>query len=206
MIGLVVLTVLGLYVYAVYIVVRKYTRKAREAGRPGWHYGLPAFLAMYLPVFWDHIPTLVVHQYQCMNNAGLTVYKTPEQWKSENLWVYEHLTPLDDIKTYRGDGFTYYKLNERFNWETHWKPLTLGLVYKDVDRVVDSKTGEILIERRDFSTGIGNFLVGYSDLRDYKIWLGVPKCSEYGSKDKWFYQAKAFIEWKRIFAKQLIED
>ena len=199
MIGLLVLTVLGLYIYAVYIVVRKYTRKAREAGRPGWHYGLPAFLVMYLPIFWDHIPTIVVLQYQCMNNAGLTVYKTPEQWKAENPDVYEHLTPQDDIKTYKGDGFTFYKLNERFNWETHRRSLPLGLVYEYVDRVVDSETNEVLIERRDYSTGVGNFLVGGADLRDYKIWLAIPKCSDKKNSKKWLKSNKSFYEWKRDF-------
>jgi hypothetical protein len=188
------------------MVVRKYTRKARAAGRPGWHYGLPAFLIMYLPIFWDHIPTMVVLQYQCMNNAGLTVYKTPEQWKAENPGVADQLIPFDDIKTYRGNGFTYYKLNERFNWETHWRTLPLGLVYADIDRVVDSETNEILVERRDYSTGVGNFLVGGADLRDYKIWLGVPKCSASGRKDMWFFQGKAFIHWKREFGKQLKKE
>jgi hypothetical protein len=149
---------------------------------------------------------MVVLQYQCMNNAGLTVYKTPEQWKAENPGVADQLIPFDDIKTYRGNGFTYYKLNERFNWETHWRTLPLGLVYADIDRVVDSETNEILVERRDYSTGVGNFLVGGADLRDYKIWLGVPKCSASGRKDMWFFQGKAFIHWKREFGKQLKKE
>ena len=199
MAGLVYLAVIGLYFYVFYLVVRKAAQKAREKGRPGWHYGLPAFLAMYLPVFWDHIPTLVVHQYQCMNNAGLTVYKTPEQWKAENPGVAEKLTPLDDNKTYQGDGFTYYKLNKRINWETHYRKLPLGLVREEINRIVDSSSNEILLEDRDFSTNIGNPFVKVRGLRDYKFWLDINDCSELPNKKKWFIDNMSFRSWRDSF-------
>jgi hypothetical protein len=199
MAGLAYLAVIGLYFYVFYLVVRKAVHKARERGRPGWHYGLPAFLAMYLPVFWDHIPTLVIHQYQCMNNAGLTVYKTPEQWKAENPGVAETLIPNENATYHKSDGFSYFILNQRFNWETHYRRLPLGLVREEINRIVDSSLNEILLEDRDFSTNIRNPFVKPDGLRDYKLWLDINDCSKQPNKKKWFVQGKSFYTWKSDF-------
>jgi hypothetical protein len=195
MIGLVVLTALGLYVYAVYIVVRKYARKARAAGRPGWHYGLPAFLVMYLPIFWDHIPTMVVLQYQCMNNAGLTVHKTPDQWKAENPGVSGNLIPDDTVTTHQANGIKYYILNQRINWEIQGRRLPLGLVYEKTYRIVDSESKEILIEQKDYDIGMNNPYVGHAGFRDYKVWLWLPPCSKRDIKDNWQFNELTFSDY-----------
>jgi hypothetical protein len=134
-----------------------------------------------------------------MNNAGLTVYKTPEQWKAENPGIAEKLIPLDDIKTYQGDGFTYYKLNKRFNWETHYRKLPLGLVREEINRIVDSSSNEILLEDRDFSTNIGNPFVRVRGHRDYKFWLDINDCSELPNKKKWFIDNMSFRSWRDSF-------
>jgi hypothetical protein len=195
MAGLAYLAVIGLYFYVFYLVVRKAVHKARERGRPGWHYGLPAFLAMYLPVFWDHIPTLFVQQYQCMNNAGLTVYKTPEQWKAENPDVADTLTPDETTKSFRGNEYKYYILNQRFNWEIQDRRLPLGLIHEETYRIVDSETKEILIEQKDYDIGINNPYVGNAGLRDYKVWLWLSPCSKKGIKDNWQFNDLTFSDY-----------
>jgi hypothetical protein len=43
-----------------------------------------AFLLIFLPVFWDWLPTVWLHSYYCDRYAGLAVYRTPEQWKEAN--------------------------------------------------------------------------------------------------------------------------
>lgn len=52
---------------------------------------LTVSLVIFLPVFWDTIPTRMAHDYYCKNEAGFTQYKTLEQWKAENLGTWETL-------------------------------------------------------------------------------------------------------------------
>ncbi len=47
---------------------------------------------MYNLVFWDLIPTKLLHKYYCATEAGILVYKTPGQWITENPGVAETLT------------------------------------------------------------------------------------------------------------------
>lgn len=56
---------------------------AHKNKRSGW-WGVLAAFVMYNLVFWDWIPTLIVHKHYCDTQAGFWVYKTPEQWKREN--------------------------------------------------------------------------------------------------------------------------
>ena len=59
--------------------------------KSGWKWPLGVAVLLYLAVFWDHIPTVLVHKYYCETEAGFWVYKTPEQWKKENPGVMETL-------------------------------------------------------------------------------------------------------------------
>src|SRR4051812_6042339 len=52
---------------------------------------MAGFLIIYLPVFWDHIPTIMAHRYHCDKEAGIWIYKTVDQWKAENPGVFETL-------------------------------------------------------------------------------------------------------------------
>ncbi len=91
MLGLVVLFVIGLYLAISALVVWLAARWAKKRRRRGWVWGGIAAFAMYNLVFWDLIPTLVMHKYYCATEAGFWLYKTPEQWVKENPGVMETL-------------------------------------------------------------------------------------------------------------------
>ena len=97
MIGLIVLMVIGVYLAAFYLVVRATVRWARNNGRSTKRWGWIAALAMYLPVFWDHIPTVLLHQYLCATEQGFWVYKTVEEWQQENPGVAETLNSFNKL-------------------------------------------------------------------------------------------------------------
>jgi hypothetical protein len=130
-----------------------------------------------------------------MNNAGLTVYKTPEQWIEENPEIAKSISPREEVKTFFGDGYYYYKLNQRLNWEIHKRRLPMGLVYENTDKIIDSKNNEVLVVQTDYDTNINNPYIGNADFRDYKIWLWLPTCSRGNSESKWHFNAKNFSEY-----------
>lgn len=87
MIGLIILIVGVIYLVALVVVTRASYRWAKNKGLSKAKCRFAAaggFLVVYLPVFWDHIPTLIAHQYYCETEAGFWQYKTVEQWKKEN--------------------------------------------------------------------------------------------------------------------------
>src|ERR1017187_2359067 len=91
MIGPVVLGAALLYLLISIAVVRWAIRYARDNGRSAKRWGWGAALVMYLIPFWDWIPTVATHQFYCAKDAGFWIYKTPEQWKTENPGVMEIL-------------------------------------------------------------------------------------------------------------------
>jgi hypothetical protein len=115
---------------------------------------------VYLPVFWDHIPTVVAHNYYCEKEAGFWVYKTVEQWKAENPGVAEMLVanrgapsryePYDD-----GHGKTdTYLLNDRFNWVVSQQDVSSLLpIIRIEQQVKDVQKNEVLARYVDFATG-----------------------------------------------------
>jgi hypothetical protein len=92
MLGLVVLIIFAAYLLVSGIVVWLAARWAKKRDRRPWVWGGLAAFAMYNLVFWDLIPTLVMHKYYCATEAGFWVYKTPEQWVKENPGVAETLS------------------------------------------------------------------------------------------------------------------
>lgn len=70
-------------------------RLARRYGRRGGRYGMAVFLAVMGLLFWDWLPMEISYKNKCENEAGLTQYKTPEEWRAENPGVWGTLTPID---------------------------------------------------------------------------------------------------------------
>lgn len=135
-------------------------------------------LAVYLPVFWDHIPTVVAHQYYCATEAGFWEYKTVEQWKKENPGVAETLVANKNAPSRReGDMQNYtdtYFLNQRFNWVVKHNGKFLFNRWRHEQEVVDSKAGEVLARYTDFSTAQEQRQAGWAG---WKMWLDTRQCS-----------------------------
>ena len=174
-----------IYLAVSVLVVWLAVKAARRFGIKGWKWGVPAALVMYAIVFWDHIPTLVLHKYYCATKAGFWVYKTPEQWKKENPGVAETLTWRERSPTYKGsDGSHGYRVNQRFKWEYRKIPtVPLFPVTVGSQSIVDVKTGEVMVRRVTVSSGYGS-IGGGADPNSWKFWVGsepcVPNTREYG--------------------------
>ena len=87
MITLLVVAVFVLYLLASIFFVRWVAHRSRLAGRNPRYWGAGAALFMYLLVFWDHIPVLILHRYYCSKDAGFWIYQTVEEWASANQGV-----------------------------------------------------------------------------------------------------------------------
>ena len=131
---------------------------AKANNRKPWLWGSLAAFVMYNLMFWDLIPTLVMHKYYCDTQAGFWVYKTPEQWKAGN----QDVETLDD-KIYlrdskysgkKGNSTYTFSLNanvSRVNKEysiSRWFP-----IYKQERFIQDDKTKQSLVRYVDFWAG-----------------------------------------------------
>ncbi len=154
MIGLVSFGLLALYIWFCIRLTRWASRQAKDSSRPGWHYGLPTALLSFGILFWDWLPTLVVHQYNCATKGGFYVYKTLDQWKAETPGIAKQLEPVEGAPSITKGNTTIYPLNQRFNWEITIKPHLFGIKERN-ERIVDNKTHEILAIYIDFNSDIG---------------------------------------------------
>ena len=178
MIGLIALFVMGIYLAISIFIVRGTARWARRTGRGVKRWAFAAAFGMYLLVFWDHIPTLMLHKYYCATKAGFWVYKTPEQWKAENPGVAETLTWKSNPPDYKVPNITEgYRLNERFAWVIRREQASVLPVRLHYESIIDVKTGETMVKRIVVGSGYGNFLVGGGESWNVlKFWVGAELC------------------------------
>lgn len=176
------LVLLVLIVLAMLIAVPLAIRYARKSGRNKWAWGVGVFLLIFLPVFWDWIPTVLMHKYYCSTEAGFWVYKTVDQWKAENPGVMETLVANKGAPSKRkGDMKNYtntYFLNQRFHWVVKHNGRFLFNRWRHEQEVVDTKTNEVLARYVDFSTAQEQRQAGWSG---WKFWLVNEHCPEGGS-------------------------
>ena len=138
-----VIWILTLYPLLIWIAVDFARRTGRSAKRWGWG----AALGMYLLVFWDQIPTYLLHHYYCATEAGVWIYKTPEQWKAENPGVAETLTWKDLSDEYRNQTHSIYELNERFRWMKTGKQNPIFPVWRATWTIIDSNNDEVVAKK-----------------------------------------------------------
>ncbi|MEW8350916.1 MAG: hypothetical protein AB2689_07385 [Candidatus Thiodiazotropha taylori] len=172
---------IGLVVYLIISIAMIYfgIRYARKKGKPGWKGGLLAAIAMYLIVLWDFIPFHIAHKYYCATEGGFTVYKTLEEWKMENPGVADILTYKRSSDYEKSDNKERYILNQRFVWDITTEKNFLGVIKSD-NRVIDTKTNEILAQYVDFNSGQSS--LEPDKIRDFKIWIFKTSCEPDGGK------------------------
>jgi len=167
MIGLMMLLALGLYLAISAGVVAWTVRWAKRNGRGVWRWGIAAGFLMYLLVFWDHIPTLVLHKHYCATKAGFWVYKTPEQWKAENPGVAETLTWRESSPQYNSpDGSFGYRLNERFIYEIRREQTPMLPVRISTYSILDINKS-VVVKQVSVGCGYDSF---------YKFWVRAETC------------------------------
>jgi hypothetical protein len=151
----------------------------RLAAKRGWEksrrrlVAVLAFLAIFLPMFWDWLPTVWLHSYYCDKYSGITVNKTPAQWKQANPGVAETITrPKQPAQTGYWPRYSI-KLSERFRLDIESREKALSLREYE-ERIVDDRTEEVLVRLVDFSTGEG--LRRLAHFRDIKVWMHRGSC------------------------------
>ncbi len=180
MIGLIIVAAFVVYLAISCGVVWLVIRWARRTGRGVKRWAAAAILAMYLLVFWDHIPTLVLYKYYCATKAGFWVYKTPEQWKAENPGVAETLTWRENAQSYKSENIDVgYQLNGRFVWIRQNSKTPILPVGLSTESIVDIKNNETVIKRV-------NVWAGYSGSKKmFRFWTAmkshVPNVKEFGA-------------------------
>jgi hypothetical protein len=188
MIGVIFFFFMGIYLTISFFIVRWTSRCARKTGRGVKRWAFAAALAMYLLLFWDHIPTLLLHKYYCATKAGFWVYKTPEQWKTENPGVAQTLTWKSMPPPYTAPNVTDgYRLNERFAWVIRTVDTPVLPVSLDYESIIDIKTGETMVKRIIVGSGYGNIMTGGENWKVLKFWVRAELCDPNGSE---FYSYK----------------
>lgn len=204
--GAVILPLMVLYLLLLVWATRRGWRWAVERGWQGrkrWLGAAYGFLIVYLPVFWDWIPTVVAHRYYCETEAGFWVYKTPELWKKENPGVMETLVANKGAPlTRNGDDTNFtdtYFLNNRINKVVQENRVSVALhIFRHEQEVVDTKSNQVLARYVDFRAGYPGGAVGIAPrsagLAAMKLWLADANCSD-GENNNYGY----FLLYKRTF-------
>jgi len=179
MLGLFYLIFFGLYGWLSIWLIKRAIKAAKVRGISGWMLGLPVALVMYHLVFWDWLPTVVMHQRACSAEAGFWEYKTVEQWKAEHPGVLEKLIANKGAPSSRkGDdqnSIDTYFLNQRFNWVVKRSNDNSLNRWRREEEVVDIVSGEVIARYVDFSTSQVRQQPGWSG---WKFWLAKKHCRD----------------------------
>ena len=154
-----------------------------------WLWAGGMFLLVYLPVFWDWIPTIVMHQYYCATDAGFWVYKSVEQWEEENPGVMDTLVnnkgaPERTALFNNGHGEKHsFFVNKRFNFVVIQQDVSNLLpIIRTEWTVIDVELNETLARYVDFGTG-NSVKATIGPPGPLKFWNAVPNCTN-GSRNK----------------------
>ncbi len=188
-VGLIVLVGLILYLILTLVLVIANVRSARKEGKSGWVRGSVVLGFMYLLLFWDWIPVRVAIQHDCASEGGFTVNKTLDQWKAENPGVAETLVPYKNVTSEKSGEKTRYQLNQRFAWDIRTTHDFLGIEKRD-ERIVDTKTREVLAQYVDFNSGQNQ--LNPERPRDFKLWLWLGSCPRGYGETKWVTDGDSF--------------
>jgi hypothetical protein len=192
MFGLMVFGAIGLYLLVLIGATYWGYHHAAPKGssrKTRWLWAGSIFLLVYLPVFWDWIPTIVMHQYYCATDSGFWVYKSVDQWGKDNPGAMEALienkgapSRSDVFDNGHGRKDTYF-LNKRFDWvvihQDIFPPLPIIRIEWDV---IDVETKEVLARYVDFGTG-NSVKQTIGPPGPLKFWNVIPHCTN-GARNK----------------------
>lgn len=176
MIGLIFLAAFVVYLLVSLWLIVVAVRSAQARGIAGWKFGAPVAIMMYLLVFWDHVPTMLLHDYECRNKAGLVVYKTAEQWRAEHSDLVNTVQPLKGPKLFEtSTGVFGYWLNDSFFRDRQKSEYFLLPVHVFLDSIVDARTHEVLVAKTWVGSGYSSLGTGHVWTR-FKFWVGATTC------------------------------
>lgn len=176
MIALSYLIFFGIYIFLMLAVIRRAWRKGFEKGSRtrASVYAALGFLAVYLPIFWNHIPVTLAHKAMCDNDAGYIEYVPVTKWIDENR---ERLSALSKSDVYKSkeagntrDGYSrdiaYGGLIASDIRNSKFRKFSINF-YKLEGRTVEVASGRVLNSRVDYTVGSSG---------DVRFWLIKPGC------------------------------
>jgi hypothetical protein len=179
MLGLMYLGAAALYLGLMLFVVSWAWRKGRAGSGSlvkAGAFALAGFLAVYLPVFWNHIPIVLAHRSMCAKDAGFKVHVTPAQWEAKNKDVLGSLRGVDLDKTTPSrtlaSGFSRYEFfGGVLARETKTQSDRLfGMnVVRAESKLLDARTGDVLTSSIGYAVG---------PREDARIWLTGYSCPQ----------------------------
>lgn len=175
----------AIYLAAFYLIACLFNRYCQRRGKNTLG-KLISWFIMFLAVaivFWDAIPTWYTHDHLCHAEFGLTVYMTPDEWAKKHPERFAKIKPASEdssseIRKNSRVEISIEHLNSDFNSVTE-REMGYGFgVMRERYQLVDSKTGQILVEGVDFAGGVtgGSIATGANSLADYKFWLTTLRC------------------------------
>jgi hypothetical protein len=196
MMGLMFLVAMGIYALVTFGVVYAAVAYARKTGGGTKRWGFVVLLVMYLIPFWDWLPTVAMHKFNCSNDSGFWIYKTLDQWKIENPGVMETLTTqrvwpsqhIGDVNNYVATS----TVNQRFKYVRSKNDSTISKVWRHEKELLDSNTGTVIAKQIDFSTGNGNIGGGL----EVKFWMHRDNCN--GGRENAINFVKFFNQFKGV--------
>lgn len=177
MIVLLILLLTGAYLGISVAVVFWAKAVATKNGSSPWVWGITAAIGMYLLVFWDLIPVLVMHHRYCSSDSGVWVFETPERWAKNHPEALRESATDQRSLTHRTeqlpDGWRVWltdKLYSESNFDRHFS----HAIRRHEQRLVDARNGQILVKEVDYERGsAGAIELGAESLTDLKFWLAM---------------------------------
>lgn len=110
---------LAVYCFLIYLPVR-WAKKRGITKRKQVYIGVVSFIVVSSLFFGKNLVSYSAFKYYCKNEAGLTVYKTLDQWKAENPGVWETLRKVNDFRDYQDrEKYPDVALEREFNGEIY---------------------------------------------------------------------------------------
>ena len=139
-----------------------------------WVTAVGSFLVIYLPLFWDYIPMLVLHNYYCATEAKWEVHVTADEWRTRNSPVGSNFYQDGDARVVSVGEYRRYLLNQRLAIDRKELVPVFPAIRREEARIVDIQNGEVLAEYVEFITGYGVFSVGGRGA--WKFWMDTGAC------------------------------
>ena len=157
---------------------RIFNRWARGEKHRFRYPGLIVMLIMWLPVLWDAPLQEMKYRKLCREEAGLTVFKTPEQWDQEHGGLLKTLTPVEGVKKISiMKGYSRYFLNERFAYDSLSISRGYG-IFERKEEIVDMVEEKIMVRFVNFDTGPLHVIPSFG-----RMWMLKPSCILSGARE-----------------------
>lgn len=179
MFGLMVLGAAALYLALMCFVVRWAWLKGRASGGSllkASGFAVVGFLVVYLPVFWQLLPTLILYSHYCRKDAGFWARVPAQQWlAAHDAQVREanalprQQREMTSKSMNLPDGFSrsvYFNGLLTSDFKSERLDAWGGIVNRLTWRTADAASGEVLAVAIDYRSG-------YGDLRS---WLNAESC------------------------------